>query len=123
MTINAITDWILQHPKRYKVCKDYSILDIKAMLLKSCNNGALITVISNDNVIQGVAAFEVSVENKLVHINLILIDTKIPNVFKIMLDTFHKKYTNYDIQAYRNDNLIRYKSSTRLLSLLERFSK
>jgi len=117
ITVNEMVDFVLQY-RRGKVFEDWTaqelLITFRSAIIENC-----IGVDTQDNKIVGIGLGEPNHLYRIFHVSNILTISKgsVGRLSKL----FQRLYPGWDIQGNRrNIGLVRYKNTTRLLTLLER---
>jgi hypothetical protein len=119
ITLENVVEFILEHRKN-KVFKGFTREQIALACVDSLEEEAfLVDVDFNTGKIYGVVLGRQAPAYKLLHICHIL--TISPGVIKRFVAEFKKRFPDWDLQANRHDNLIRYKNTPKLCERLLKY--
>lgn len=120
ISLADIVNFILQHPSKDLVInKDYTIEDIELTITKSLTLGSLAVVTDKDENIEAICVAEPAHHYRLLHVKILLVKDGCRNSVKTLIRLFNENFNGYDIQAYRHDDLTRYKNTSRLVHLFK----
>ena len=123
VALSRIVNFIITHPRRNRVCVNWTIANIADKLNESLAAGGLCVITTPQGVIEGICAAIPNHNCKTLHVSIILTHDNSTNVARQMLNVFYQHFNGYTIEAYRRGKKIRYTNTTRLMSLLTKVTK
>lgn len=123
VSLQDLIDFVNNNPRKEKIVKVYDELHLQFSLTKSLEDGALAVIVDTKGKIEGICAAEPEHNYKRLHVKILLTDPNTKNTLARLLDLYRQNFPDYDIQAYRGEDLILYKNTNRLVKLLTLISK
>jgi hypothetical protein len=113
ISVKDIVDFVNAN-KRGKAFEGWSNDDLAWAFYNGIGTKAAAISLSAQNEIVGVVLCEPAHDYKILHVIGIIAKTR--DAFKSLMGKFVELYPEYDLQAYRRGNLIRYKNTKKLVS-------
>lgn len=115
-----IIDFVKKYRGTSPACKDWTDLQIGGEINNALQKGCVcVDTDVETGSIAGVVICLNDKENKVLHIQCLLINKKIGGVLIRMLNKFYELFPSYTIQAHRNKKLVKYANTHRFCKLLE----
>lgn len=114
--------FILKHPKKDILFRDYTINQIASDINQSLLQGGLCVIHDENEKVQGIVAGLPDHGKKVLFISFILIDTSVSGVVQNMLMVFKNNFSGYSIEAYRDRCYMKY-NTDRLVRLFNKLAK
>jgi len=123
VALSNLVNFIITHPRRDKVCPNWTIANIADEINEALEAGGLCVITSPTRVVQGICAAIPNHNEKSLHVSIILTHDNATNVARQMLNVFNQHFNGYTLHAYRRGKKITYTNTPRLLKLLNKFTK